>query len=267
MKNLKLQIVSLITLVGIAGSPLVSLAHGVSQAKAQEGPKDGLKQELQELKASREAFKEARTTEAKERSEAARAKAASAKQSAEAKRAEAEKRKEAHRKEVLLRLIDVQIKHFENVLRRVFVMPHVLEADKNKLKVEIDKVIAYLNELKTKVQNAQTAEELKTLAAQIKDNLKAKQEIVQKIVNVILSSRLNEAVRKAEERVKEAETKIIELKAEGKDVTELEKLLGTAKEKLAAAKSELTKQSIKAAQEALRGLYKALKELAEELED
>lgn len=266
MINLKTKIISTVAMVSLVGSPLVGLAaqtvtSGVDAAKA------GVKQELDELKAAREAFKETRTQEAKERETAAKEKVEARRKTAEEKRAEAEKRREEQRKEVLLRLIDVQVKYFENVAERVARMPNVSDAQKAQLKTEIDKAIASLNALKAKVEAATTAEELKTLAQQIRDNLKTKREIVKKIVDAILISRLSDTADKADERIKTAEEKITELKAAGKDVAALEKLLDIAKQKLSTAKTELTKQAVKAVQEALKEVYKALRELSEKTED
>lgn len=264
MNNLKTKLISAVALVSLVGSPVLALAQvptGVSDAKS------ALRKELQDLKTAREAFKDAKTTEAKERAEEARAKVESAKKTAETKRTEAEKRKEEQRKKVLLRLIEVQVKHFKNVTERVARMPNISDALKTQLKTEIDKAIASLNDLKAKVEAAKTAEELKALAEQVKDNLKTKREIVQKIVDAIVKEQLQNAITKAEERVENAETKIAELKTAGKDVTELEKLLATAKEKLAFAKTSLTKSALKEANEALKEVYKALREIAEESEE
>src|SRR3989344_1332747 len=110
---------------------------------------------------------------------------------------EAEKRKEAHRKQVLLRLIGVQVKHFKNIQERVARMPNIDETLKARLKTEIDKALVDLAALKTKVESATTAEELKALAKQIQENLKQKREIVKKIVDAVVSTHLQNVADKA----------------------------------------------------------------------
>lgn len=265
MKNLKTSLISVVTLISLVGSPVVSLAS--EPAVGNPDARGAVKKELDDLKAARDAFKDARKDESDKRAMEMKEKKAEVKKDLEAKRMEAEKRKEAHRKEVLLRLIDVQVKHFKNIQERVARMPNIDETLKARLKTEIDKVLSDLAALKTKVEAATTAEELKTLAKQIQENLKQKREIVKKIVDAIVAAHLQNAVDRADERIKTAEAKIAELKTAGKDVTSLESLLATAKAKLDAAKASLSKDSLEEAKDALKDLYEALKDLSKKTTD
>lgn len=264
MKNFKSQLIAVTALLSLVGSPAVGLA--AIEVTSGADARGEVKKELEDLKAARDAFKESRKEESEKRVMEVKEKRTEVKKDLEVKRKEAEMKKGEHRKTVLLRLIDVQIKHFEGVAERVAKMPNIDDALKAQLKTEIDKAIAALNDLKAKVQNAKTAEELKSLTQQIRDNLKTKRDIVKKIVEAIAKSHLNSIVSKAEERIKTAEAKIADLKTAGKDVTELEKLLATAKDKLAAAKANLAKDSLEEAKDALKDLYKALGELADKSE-
>lgn len=268
MKNLKTNLISVAVLVSLVGSPAISLASQPQSKLAVNGSdaRKEVKKELDDLKASRDAFKEARKDESEKMAMEVREKQEDVKRDLEAKRMEAGKRKEAHRKQVLLRLIEVQVKHFKNVQERVAKMPNIDETLKVRLKAEIDKVLADLAALKTKVEAATTAEELKALAKQIQENLKQKREIVKKIVDAIVSAHLQNAVDKADERIKAAEVKIAELKTAGKDVTSLESLLAAAKAKLDAAKASLSKDSLEEAKDALKDLYESLKEFSKQSE-
>ena len=195
MINLKTKLVSVAALVSLVGTPALSLAQSGS-ANPSEGIKSAVRKELENLKEARESFKVSRD-EAKERAKEAREKAGEAKGTADAKKLEAEKRRQEHRKEVLLRSIELQIKHFQSVASRVAKMPNISDDLKASLKTEIDKAITGLNDLKTKVQNAKTEDELKAVAKEIKDYLKNKREIVKKIVDAISASHLKNLIEKA----------------------------------------------------------------------
>ncbi len=264
MDNLKTNLISVVTLISLVGSPVVSLASQPSVSGSDA--RGAVKKELDDLKTARDAFKESRKDESEKRAMEVKEKRTEVKKDLETKRMEAEKRKEAHRKEVLLRLIAVQVKHFKNIQERVARMPNIDETLKARLKTEIDKVLADLAALKVKVEAATTAEELKALTKEIKENLKQKREIVKKIVDAIVAAHLQNAIDKADERIQTAEAKIAELKTAGKDVTELERLLAIAKVKLATAKAELSKDSLGDAKDALKELYEALKELSKKTE-
>jgi len=273
MKNLKTQLISLMTLASLVGAPAVGFAQTAPASTSRDAAKAAVEMALQNLKVAREAFRQAikdesdaRSAEDKENREN-KARSEDARKSGEAKRMEAEKRKMNQRKEVLVRLIEVQIKHLNNVWRRVEKMPNISDAKKAELKTEIDKTIVGLNELKAKVKAATTEEQLKDLGKQLRDYIKSKNDLVKKIVDAISADALRDLAARADERIAAAEAKIAELKAAGKNVTELEALLATAKAKLDAAKAAMTREAWSEVKEALKDVYEALRELAKEAED
>lgn len=265
MTNLKTKVISAAVLVSLVGMPVVGLAQvvptSVGDAKA------AVKKELGELKTAREALKTARQQEADERAKEAKERVEAKRKEIEANRLEIAKRKEANRKEVLLRLIDVQVKHLNNIWRRVQNMPNILEAKKTELKTEIDKAVAGLNALKTKVQEATAAEQLKAATQELRSFIKSKNELIKKIVEAITADALKDISVRAEERIKTAEEKIAELKTAGKDVAALENLLAVAKSKLEAAKTAGTREAWAEMKDALKAVYETLKEFAEKAEE
>lgn len=265
MNNIKIKLVSIVTLVSLAGSPVLGLAH--TSSTAAEDAHAAVHKEIDDLKSAREAFKEARKQEEDSRSMEAKERREAQRKELEVKRVDAERRKEEHRKKVLLRLIDVQIKHLNNVWRRVEKMKNITDAKKTELKAEIDKAIAGLKDLAVKVKAATTPEQLKELTKMLRDYIKSKNDLVKKIVDSIAADALRDSAMKAEERIKTAEAKIVELKAAGKDVTALEALLATAKSKLEAAKTAGTKEAWAEMREALKDVYEALKEFAKKAEN
>ncbi len=260
MKKITLLALAILTPIALSGlSPAVY---------AQTGAQDELNSLRNNLAKERQEFKNAKSQEESEKAAAAKEKVLTKRGAIQARQEAARKTKEEKRKTVLLRLIDVQIKQLENTKDRVAKMPNIKADMKTSLDQKIIAAVSELNAEKAKVQAATTAEELKKLSAEIKDLIKAKQEIVKQIVQAILSSRVSDAVIKAEAQLAKLKTKIAELKARGQNVSQLETLLSDAEAKLGAAKADATKESredLKKAIDKLREAYQDMKNSAEKI--
>lgn len=222
-----------------------------------------IKTYLEKMRASLKEFRDKKTSEDTDRTVALKEKLASKKKDIQARIDAAKKIKEEKRKEVLVRLIEVEIKHFNNTADRVAKMPNITAEIKAQLKTAIDSAVQKLNDQKAKVQAAASDEDVKTLAKETKDLFKTHREIVKKIVAGIHASKESSLISKAEERLAAIETKIGELKAQGKNVSELETILAAAKADIAAAKEKLSQKSFTEANDLLKKAYDKFKTIAE----
>ncbi len=222
-----------------------------------------IKNYLEKMRASIKEFRDKKTSEDSDRTAALKEKLASKKKAIQGRIEAAKKIKEEKRKEVLTRLIDLEIKHFNNTAERVAKMPNITAEIKAQLKTAIDNAVQKLNDQKTKIQAAANDEEVKTLAKETKDLFKTHREIVKKIVAAIHASKESKFISKAEERALAIETKISELKAQGKNVSELETILAAARADISAAKEKLTQKSFKEANDLLKKAYEKFKSIAE----
>lgn len=222
-----------------------------------------IKTYLEKMRASLKEFRDKKTSEDTDKTSILKEKLASKKKEIQARIDAAKKSKEEKRKEVLVRLIEVEIKHFNNTADRVAQMPNITSEIKAQLKTAIDNAVQKLNDEKTKVQAATTDDDVKTLAKETKDLFKTHREIVKKIVTGIHASKESSLISKAEERLAAIETKISELKAQGKNVSELETILAAAKTDLASAKEKLSQKSFTEANDLLKSVYEKFKSIAE----
>lgn len=245
-------------------SAIPSVSPAASTAPVSEKPGTAtLQNYLAALRKERQDFKEFTDKEAGEKALALKEKVASKKKAIEARIAEAKKSKEEKRKTVLIKLIDVQVKQFENTKERVDKMTNIPDISKKaELKAAIDKAILDLKTEKEKVVAATTPEELKNIAKEIKDLFKAKRDIVKKIVDAILVSRVNKNVTTAKNQLATLKSKINELKAAGTNTAQLELLLSTAEQKIGAIKTTSSREEIKDAIDELKEAYKNMKDAA-----
>lgn len=254
MKKLSFLFLPVIVAFMFAGMPLFSVAHATD---------DDLQGALDQLRQARQSYKEAKAQEENEKQQAARERNQARRQQADERRAAAQKIKDEHRKTVLLHLIDIQIRHLDRTKERVSRMPNIEDALKIQLNSEIDKNIQKLNDTKNKVQNAKTTEELKALTKEIHDFLKSYREVVEQIVGAIHASRATKAVAKAEDRAAAIKAKIAELKAAGKDTTELEADIDEAGEKIDDAQENMGRKAFREANEDLKGAYQKFRDIAQ----
>lgn len=254
MKKLSLQFAPVLISLMVAGMPLAGIAQTTDV---------DFQNALTQLRQARQTFKDAKVQENNERQQAAGEKNQAKRQQVEQRRAEAQKKREEHRKTVLLHLIDIQIKHLNRTKERVGRMPNIESSLKTQLNTEIDKNIQKLNDEKTKVQNATTVEELKTLAKEIRDIFKSYREVIKQIVDAIHASRATAAVAKAEDRVTVIKANIAELKAKGKDTSSLEADLNDAGKKIDEAREAVGRKIFKESNEDLKGAYQKFRGIAE----
>lgn len=148
----------------------------------------------------------------------------------------------AKRKEQLQKVVDVLIKRSEGVKARV-VKNKVIYGDlESSIIAEIDTDIAKLNEFKTKVGSAQTGEELKTLAGEIrKHRSDVNQTRIRRLLILAHIARFEMTViKKAEDRAEKISAKLTEMANAGKDVSAMQTLMSDASAKIVSAKEQLT---------------------------
>lgn len=207
----------------IIGLTILSLLmpEAVPLAKAQM-PAD-IKTRLEDLRKEKNALKEQRTAEKEAKSQI--------------KAEESKKKVEEVRKRVLLKLVDLQIKHFQKTAERISRMPNIAGNLKTQLANAIEQAVKDFQTFKTKIESATTREDLQALAKEIRDNFKKHKDFIAKIVEAIHSSRLNNLITKFEEQIKKIEDKIAEAKTAGKNVNALETKIADIKIKIGEAKN------------------------------
>lgn len=145
------------------------------------------------------------------------------------------------RKAHLTRLVDVLIKRSEGMKNRVVNNEAIYGNLEASIVGEIDADITTLNDFKTGITQAQTADGLKALAEEIKVYRKDVTQV--KIKRLMLIAHIarfeNMVVKKAQDRSAKIDTKLDELEAAGKDVLALRTLLDDANVKLTSVKDRL----------------------------
>jgi DNA repair exonuclease SbcCD ATPase subunit len=164
-------------------------------------------------------------------------------------------------KEMAKKMADRLIAEAEKIKTKVNETKDLDEADKTQIISRINAHIATLNDLKAKIDNAATNEELRNVVKELRTNLQTAKRFSKHFVGRLLVHRINKAIERIAAAIQKAETKIAELRAAGKDVTKLENLLNDAKTNLDAAKAEYQKAKDKYQEVAtLEGFAKLTKE-------
>lgn len=254
MKKIKLSILSLAIIVVLAGLSSVGIAQTADT---------DFENSIKQLRQKRQAFNDAKKQEETEKRQIAKEKAQDKLQQAEQRRVEAENKKEEKRKAVLLRLIDIQIKHFNKTNDRVQKMPNITDDLKAQLEGEINDAIGILEGKKTEIESSTGKEKIKELAIETKDLFKTHREIVKEIIEAIHSSRADKAASTAEDRAIAIKTKVKELKDKGQDTSELDNDLEDAEKEISDAKDNISRKAFKEASEDLKGAYQKFREIAE----
>lgn len=218
---------------------------------------------LNQLRAERQAFKDAHDEERNQVAEERGATAQARREAAKQKQEEARQKMETKRKEILLKLVDIQIKWMERTKERIQRMPNITDELKTQLANAVDTAIQNLNAEKAKIEAASGRDAIKTLAKEIRDLFKSKRELVKSIVDAIHASRANDAVVKAEERAAAVGAKVGELKVQGKNTTEVESDLKDAEEDVDAARVAIGRKAFKEANEDLKGAYQKFRNIAQ----
>lgn len=254
MKKLFLFFLPVLVLFALAGLP--------SQSTAQTSDQD-FGSAVEQFRQSRQTLRDARAQEASEASEVGKAKVQAQRDLAEQRREEARLRMEEKRKEVLSRLLDIQIKHLNRTNERVQRMPNISDDLKVRLAAEINTDIARLQDYATEVGSATGREEIKTLARQIKDFFRSYRETVQMIVDAIHTSRANGAVATAGDRAAAMKAKIQALKNEGQDTSELEEEIDDIQGDLDNVQEQIGRKAFREANEDLKGVYQKFRDIAQ----
>jgi hypothetical protein len=267
MKKLSFLLVLVVISMMFVKTPSVGVAQTTPNQPARAGATGQADTDLQnaltQLRQSRQDFKDNKAQEVNAASEEGRAKVQAVRQAAQQKRAEAQKRMEEKRKEVLLRLVDIQIKWMSRAKERVQKMPNITNDLKTQLATEVDASIQKLNDEKTKIQSASGQETIKSLAKEIRDLFKSKREIVKKIVDAILTSRASNAIAKAEDRIAAIKAKVEELKSAGKDTSKLETDLANAEKKIGDAQTKVGQAAFKEVNDDLKDAYQKFRDIAD----
>lgn len=242
--------------VGIIGIASVSIAQT-----------DGadLQNSINQLRQERKSFKDEKAKEASERQQAAKEKSQAKRKEAEVRRADAEMKMEENRKIVLLRLIEVQIKHLDKTNNRVQKMPNISSELKIQLKAEIESAKTVIGAKRVEVADATGKDAIKKLAKEIKDLFKTKREIVKKIVDAIHASRADKAVEVASERSAAIKKNIQELSDAGENTEQIESDLLDADNNIAGARKEIEKKNFNDANESLKNAYEKFKDIAKKM--
>lgn len=254
MKKLFLFFLPVLVLFALAGLPLESTAQTSDEDFA------GV---VEQFRKSRQTLRDARAQEASETAELGKAKGQGQRDLAEQRRQEARQQMEEKRKEVLLRLLDIQIRHLSRTNERVQQMPNISDDLKAQLDGEIDTDITRLQEYVPQVESATGREEIKDLARQIKDFFRSYRETVRMIVEAIHTSRASDAAATAGDRLAAMNAKVQELKNEGKDTSELEQEIDDIQGDLDNVQEQIGRKAFREANEDLKGVYQKFRNIAQ----
>lgn len=276
-KPRKIKLIAILTLSAFVLSlavPMVSAignqegsTSGASGAALHASVVNNLQNSLAQLRRDKENFLNSKLQEAAENASALKEKIVSKRREIQNRIEAIKKVREEKRKVVLLRLIHIQVKQFENTKERVAKMPNISADLKAELNGKIDTAI---DELKAEIiigSGLSSVDDLKAFAKELKSLFKEKREIVKDIVDAILASRVDKAIDTAENRLAELKVKIDALKASGQNTAELDNLLAVAESKIAAAGAKAGKKELKAAISDLKEAYKNMKKALEKAED
>lgn len=235
-----------ITLVSILLVPVFTLA-AVSDSDWQS--------RLEDLRQKHQEFKDARLEATREIQETNQTRL-------EQLRQEMLDQQERHRKDVLIRLIDIQIAFFERMRERVNRRPNIDESYKTTLNETINEVIAGLQQLKVEVEAATDEDTLKQLAQAVKETFQNYHQTVKEIVAAIHASRIANAIDTATDRSTALDARLDELAADGKDVTALTAPLDQAKIHVDQATALVAGGSLREALAELKEAYALFRQVA-----
>ncbi len=153
------------------------------------------------------------------------------------KNAENKKTLENAARNYLEKAVSSLIKRLETIKNWVSNRGALSEAEKQAIMAEIDKDINWLNERADKIQTADPSQ-IKEEAKTVRQYWKAHRNRVKSIIGQIWTARINFVITKAESFSAKVDAKIEELKAAGKDTSQLEAWLADFNQKLALAKEK-----------------------------
>lgn len=163
------------------------------------------------------------------------------------KNAENKKALEGAARNYLEKAVNSLIKRLETIKNWVSNRGALPDSEKQAIIAEIDQDIAWLQERLPKIQTA-SSEAIKEEAKTVRTYWKTHRARVKSIIGQIWAARINFLITKAESFSAKVSAKIEELKAAGKDTSQLETWLADFNQKLALAKQkyEAAKEKFKA---------------------
>jgi flotillin len=131
-----------------------------------------------------------------------------------------------------------QLKHqLEKLSERVDKAKELTDTDKNDIGAKIDAEIAAIEALKEKTGATATADEIKALTPEIKDELKKVRGHNNIFMGRLLVAKLGNLIDRTGSKLSVIEAKIAEIKSGGKDTSALDSKIAEAKSHLAEAKT------------------------------
>jgi len=153
------------------------------------------------------------------------------------KNAENKKALEDAARNYLEKVVSSLIKRLETIKNWVSNRGALPESEKQAIIAEIDQDINWLNEKLPKIQTA-SPDQIKEEAKTVRQYWKTHRVRVKRIIGEVWAARINFVIGKAESFSSEVSAKIDELKAAGKDTSQLEAWLADFNQKLALAKEK-----------------------------
>jgi len=150
----------------------------------------------------------------------------------------------------LEKAVNSLIKRLETIKNWVANRGALSESEKQAIIAEIDQNINWLNERLSKIQTA-SPEAIKEEAKVVRQYWKTHRVIVKRIIGHVWAARINFVITKVESFSAKVDAKIQELKAVGKDTSQLEAWLADFNQKLVLAKEKY--EAAKAKFQAIRG--------------
>lgn len=150
-------------------------------------------------------------------------------------------------KEMATEAVNKVIAKYERLKERVKNMKVISEDRKEQIYTKIDEQIAKLNAQKEKISSTTTVEEVRQIMISVRKELKNTKEAVMAVVREIHSTHLSNIVDKLQNILERLDTKISDLKSQGKDVSNLESLSQEAKTLLESAEQKARDYDFKGA--------------------
>jgi hypothetical protein len=150
----------------------------------------------------------------------------------------------------LEKAVNSLIKRLETIKNWVLNRGALPESERQIIAAEIDRDINWLNERLPKIQTA-SPEQIKEEAKTVRQYWKTHRVRVKRIIGEVWAARINFVIAKAENFSVKVDAKIQELKAAGKDTSQLEAWLADFNQKLALAKEKY--EAAKAKFQAIKG--------------
>lgn len=140
-------------------------------------------------------------------------------------------------REFLKQMVSVMIKRLEALKNKVGNHRAIPDAERQSILAEIDQDINWLKERQSAIDTA-TPEQIKETAKEIRDYWKNTRVKVKRVIGLIWAARINFLITKAEGFSTKIAAKIAELKAAGKDTSQLEAWLDEFNQKISLAKEK-----------------------------